>query len=87
MRLKQKYFITKDYASDEDLALNQFESTPPSMQVVWPGTFNVLTVIILFLTLVAVKNVNNVFPGALPERQYQNFNGVFPDELPCLGIF
>ena len=36
------------YASDKDLALNPLESTPPSMQVVWPSTFNVLTVIILF---------------------------------------
>ena len=75
------------YASDKDLALNPFESAPPSMQVVWPSTFNVLAVIILLLTLVVVKNVNDVFPGALPERQYQNLNGVYLDELPWLGIF
>ena len=61
------------YASDKDLALNPLESTPPSMQVVWPSTFNVLTVIILLLTLVVVKNVNDVFLGAFARATVSEF--------------
>ena len=66
-------FFTKYYVSDKDLALNPLESTPPSMQVVWPSTFNVLTVIILLLTLVVVKNVNDVFLGAFARATVSEF--------------
>ena len=60
-------FFTKDYANDKNLAPNQFESAAPSMQVVWPSTFNVLTVIILLLTLVVVRNMLTMFfPGLCP---------------------
>ena len=86
-------FFTEDYytsplyyASDKDLALNPLESTPPSMQVVWPSTFNVWAVISFTFSLVVVKSVNNVFSrGFLPEWQYQNFNGVFLTD--CAKMF